>query len=294
MVAPDLSTAAIENPTLRLEYLTGAGPRVLRLIDRKTGRNLFAELPQISWETPYGTYRPYGGHRLWLSPEVPEITYVPDGLAPQIEKLPDGLRLTGALEAPTGMRKVMEIRLDPLRPRVTLEHCLTNQAEKTVEVAPWAITQMAPGGWAVVPNPSPRTEASAFLPDRALALWPYTRLEDSRLRFIDSRILVHCDTTLAEPFKIGIHNPAGWLGYYHAGVFFRKSAAFVTGRTYPDFGCNLEVYTNSRFLELETLGPLVRLAPGATLTHAETWQVWSGLDAPDTPEATARLAGELF
>ncbi|GAP15853.1 hypothetical protein LARV_03646 [Longilinea arvoryzae] len=293
MEAPDLSTGEIENAALRLEYMTGAGPRVLRLIDKHSNQNLFAELPQIFWETIHGAYHPFGGHRLWLSPEIPEITYIPDELAPQIEALPDGVRLTGALEAPTGMRKVMEIHLDLLRPGVTLEHRVTNQGQNTIEVAPWAITQMAPGGWAVLPNPPSRTQASPFLPDRALALWPYSRLEDARLRFQDSRILVHCDAS-TEPFKIGVRNPAGWLGYYRQGTYFRKSTAWAADANYPDFGCNLEVYAINRFLELETLGPLTRLAPGASLSHTETWQVWSGLDGPETPEALGERIETLF
>jgi len=40
---------------------------------------------------------------------------------------------------------------------------------------------------------------------------------------------------------------------------------------YPDYGCNVEVFTNNAFLELETVGPLTKLAPGATMIHEERW-----------------------
>ncbi len=293
MAAPDYSTKAIENTALRLEYMTGAGPRVLRLIDRRSNQNLFAELPQVSWETASGTYHPYGGHRLWLSPEIPAITYIPDGFAPRIEALPDGVRLTGAPEAASGVQKTLEIHLDPVLPRVTLEHRIANLGPAALDVAPWAITQMAPGGWAILPNPPPPASSNSFLPDRLLTLWPYSRLDDARLRFQDPYILIHSDAA-SEPLKIGVRSPAAWSGYYRAGTLFRKSAAFLAAENYPDFGCNLEVYVINRFLELETLGPLTHLAPGASLSHRETWQVWSGLDAPDTSEGMRALVEDLF
>lgn len=293
MTAPDLTTQVIENAHLRLEYLTGAGPRLLRLTLHGSLRNLFAEIPQVTFDSPHGPYHPYGGHRLWLSPESPETTYFPDDFPPQVDLLPDGVRLTGPVEPPTRMRKTMEVRLDPQRPVLTLNHTLTNLGSSEVEFAPWAITQMAPGGWAVMPNTLPQTD-SKLLPDRSLALWPYTRLDDPRLRFMDDLIVVRSDPTV-QPCKIGLRNMDAWLGYYRAGVFFRKIAQQPDwNQTYPDFGCNLEVYVDNRFLELETIGPMTRLAPGASLSHRETWQIWAGLDAPETAEAAAALARELI
>ena len=46
-----------------------------------------------------------------------------------------------------------------------------------------------------------------------------------------------------------------------------------------------EVFVNGVILELESLGPLVDLAPGATVTHEETWHVFSGVSVPDDDEA---------
>jgi hypothetical protein len=286
------ATQAIETAHLRLEYMTGAGPRLLRLFAAGCECNLFANIPQVAWETPNGTYHPHGGHRLWRSPEYPEVTYLPDDQPPQVEALPDGVRITGVPDFIHGLCKTMEVRLDPAGPRVTVDHTITNLGAQAVEIAPWAITQLEPGGWAVAPNTPPRLNTNTYLPDRSLALWPYTRLDDPRLRFMDDLVLVQADATVS-PFKIGLRSNAGWLGYYNGGVFFRKQAQPDWGQPYPDFGCNLEVYADNRFLELETLGPLAPLAPGGSLSHRETWQIWAGLDAPCTPEATAELARVL-
>jgi len=46
---------------------------------------------------------------------------------------------------------------------------------------------------------------------------------------------------------------------------------FIAGATYPDRGCNLEIFTNSEMLELETLSPLKQLKRDETLEHIETW-----------------------
>jgi hypothetical protein len=42
-------------------------------------------------------------------------------------------------------------------------------------------------------------------------------------------------------------------------------------RTYPDFGCSFETFTNADFLEMETLGPMTKLEPGGSVEHLERW-----------------------
>jgi len=40
-----------------------------------------------------------------------------------------------------------------------------------------------------------------------------------------------------------------------------------------DFNSSLEVFSNARMLELETLAPLAVLQPGATVEHEERWEL---------------------
>ncbi len=44
-------------------------------------------------------------------------------------------------------------------------------------------------------------------------------------------------------------------------------------------GSTAEVFTNADILELETLGPLTKLEPGAVVEHVEDWFLFR-----DTPE----------
>jgi hypothetical protein len=79
------STDSIENKSLRVEYLTFAGPRIIGFHFR--GHNLLAQTPDIKWETPGGVFRLWGGHRLWIAPETLSTTYIPDNAPPQIVKI---------------------------------------------------------------------------------------------------------------------------------------------------------------------------------------------------------------
>jgi len=53
-----------------------------------------------------------------------------------------------------------------------------------------------------------------------------------------------------------------------------KRHGYQPGATYPDMGCNAELFTNHEMLELESVAPLVDLKPGAHIRHVETWRVF--------------------
>ena len=46
----------------------------------------------------------------------------------------------------------------------------------------------------------------------------------------------------------------------------------------------MELFTNADMLEVETLGPLTTLAPGAAVTHTELWTLVAGAPQPATEE----------
>jgi hypothetical protein len=268
----------LENDFLRLEYLSQAGPRIVRLSLAGSSDNLLAETPDVSWETPYGLYHLYGGHRLWCAPEKAGITSQPDDLDLQIELIAQGVRLIGARQPAGGISKVLEIWLQAGRPEVSLRHCLTNHNDAPVELAPWAITQLPLGGQAILPQPTQPVDADGLQPNRFLVLWPYTQWCDPRLKLGDEMIIVN-GIPLADKFKIGYNNRCGWAGYLRQGIFFGKRFDFQEHSRYADFGCNLEIYCDHRFLELETLGPLCALAPGESIDYKEEWVILEGVES---------------
>jgi hypothetical protein len=276
-----LPTHTISNHFLEVEFLSEAGPRVVGLYLAGTEENLLAEAPDVSWETPYGVYTLYGGHRLWHAPEAFPRTYVPDGVGLRVEEVDGGVRLVGQTEAATSLRKTIDVQLQPDRPALALRHILSNTGAWPVELAPWAITQLPLGGLAVLPAGAP--ELSPYLPNRHLAVWPYTPLDDPRLRFSGDLVLVE-GAGRDHALKIGCLNHRGWLGYLRKGIFFIKRFQPEPSAVHPDLNCNAEVYVYDRFLELETVAPLCRLEPGHEVTHHETWELVRVPEAEATPE----------
>lgn len=280
-----LPTYTVENEFIRLSVLAEAGPRIVRLGLAGSDLNLLAETPKVFWETPYGRFHIRGGHRLWHAPEQMPRTYIPDDAGVRLTPLPDGLRLEGPREPDTGLVKGMTITLDGERPFLTIDHHLRNEGVWPVECAPWAITQMAVGGTAVLPQHTGPIDEAGLLPNRQLTLWPYTRWADPRLTLADDFIFVGPDV-LTEPVKIGCFNRQGWLAYCLEDILFVKQFPATDGATYPDFGCNAEIYANNTCVELESLGPLGLIPPGESISHREVWQVHR---LPARPESLVEL-----
>lgn len=287
-----LPTQILRNAHLRLEFLAVAGPRLVRLSLADSADNLLAEAPDFTVPTPYGPYRFRGGHRLWHAPEAMPRTYSLDDTGLTVEPLPDGVCLTQPTEPHTGIRKRIEIHLHAERPALTLHHHLTNESLWPVELAPWAITQLQLGGIGLLPQPVGPVDEAGLLPNRRVVLWPYSRWNDARLQLADDVVLVRGET-IQPPFKIGYLNTHGWIGYWRAGVLFSKRFDLPGDGPYPDFGCNVEVYCNDIFFELETLGPLQRLEPGATASHLEVWEIRASVAPFASPEEAAHVLAAL-
>jgi hypothetical protein len=265
-------TRSLSNPFLRLDYLTTIGPRLVRLVPAGTEINLLAETPSVGWETPFGFYHVRGGHRLWAAPQNDLGTAIPENAPIQFEDLPAGIRLVQPLEEPTGLSKTLEVRLHPEQAALTITHVITNHSVWPLELAPWAITQLPLGGKHFVPLLDPRSNIDHNQPNRMVTLWPYTDWDDPRMKITQNHLSVSADPGAGE-FKVGVINRVGWAGYLWRDFFLCKRFTPASG-PYPDAGSNTEIYANDQFTELETLGPLVRLSPGESVSHVEEWQIY--------------------
>lgn len=271
----DLDCVVLENAALSLLVAQSAGPRIIALRSHG-GENLFAELPDYATERPDGQlYHFYGGHRFWIAPESIPRTYALDDRPVEIVPTGDGLFLRKPVEDETGIEKSIQVSLVEDKPQVIVRHTLTNFGLWPVDCAPWAITQFKTGGVAILPQSREQTE---FLPNRALALWPYTDAASPEVQWGNRFIMVHAE--MDRPFKVGFPNPRGWLAYWLGGTLFVKRAAFDPRAGYNDYGSSSECYCNSHFIELETLGPIGRLEPGESAAHTETWELYADVDSP--------------
>ena len=267
-----LPTLELANDILSLLLTQTVGPRILSLRYRG-GENLFAELPNLITETSVGTYHFYGGHRLWRAPEDLTLTYFPDDDPVDITPLEQGLQIVQPPD-PAGLQKSIALHLEGAT--VTLTHTLTNHSPTPIVCAPWAITQFKPGGVAILPQV---TDNTGLLPNRQIALWPYTDICSPHIVWGNQYILVQANVPDGA-LKLGFPSPRGWLAYWREGTLFVKKAAFDPQATYLDYGSSSECYCNDQFLELETLGGVTTLTEGASATHVETWEVYGDVEKP--------------
>lgn len=278
----------LTNGTVDVVLATAFGPRVLRY-GFVGGENLLGEVPDQSTETELGTWRPRGGHRLWTAPEHMPRSYSPDNDPVDVQVSGSTVTLTQAVEPRTGVQKVMTITLADTGTAVTVGHRLVNRNLWAIEVAPWALTIMNTGGTVILPQEPFASHADALLPVRALALWAYTDLSDPRWTLGPRFLRLRTDASRASPQKIGVANHQGWAAYHRDGLLFVKRYEWQDDARYADFGVNTETFTAGAFIELETLGALVSLAPGASATHAERWFLFRDVDQPVEDEALGKV-----
>ena len=289
----------ISNGDAELIVTLDVGPRVLsyRLAD---GKNVFKEYAEQLGKAGESEWMIRGGHRLWAGPEDTTRTYALDNGPVKSREL--GLlhvRLTPAAEAQFGLQKEIDVKLEEVGSRVTVTHRITNIGRAPTELAAWALTVMAPGGVEVIPLPpklphpgSPKNAKSPadFAPNQLYVAWPYTDFGDGRWSFGSKSITLRQDAKLG-PTKLGLAHRPGVVGYLNGGTLFVKRFGYQDGATYPDRGCNFETFTSQDMVEIETLGPLSRLAPGQAVEHVEKWELIPGVE--DAREQ-ATLDGNLL
>jgi len=279
----------LSNGSIELIATTDVGPRLIRL-GFAGGQNLFKEYAEMLGKTGGGEWRIYGGHRLWHAPEEKPRTYWPDN-AP-VEQAWDGttLKLVPPPETDCRIQKQMEVTMDPAKARVTVLHRLTNLNQWDVELAPWALTVMAPGGRAIYPQEPYIPHTEYLLPARPLVLWHYTNMADPRWVWGEKCFQLKQDASATTPQKVGFLNKQGWVAYSLNGELFVKQFEPTPGASYPDFGCNTETFTNADMLEVETLGPLTTLAAnGGSVEHTEVWSLHKLEVGEDEAEIVAKV-----
>jgi hypothetical protein len=249
------------------------GPRIMRL-GFHDGANIFREFPEdFRPGKALEEFRLYGGHRLWTAPEVVSRTYSPDNRPCTVEAIPGGARITGPVEEIARVQKTIEITVN-VDDSINVLHTVRNMNAWPVEFSAWGLSAMREGGRVIIPHERFKPHTESLLPARPMVLWHYTDMTDPRWRWGKKFVQLFQSPTADSPQKAGFAVSEGWLAYVLADVVFVKRFQFAPGATYPDMGCNAEVFTDSRMLEVESLSPLTLLGPDASLTHIERWHLF--------------------
>jgi len=274
----------LSNNKVELIVTTDIGPRIIKFgfIDEK---NEFREVPEHAGLIGGNEWRSYGGHRLWHSPEDKPRTYQPDNQPVNFIELGDGsFRVSQPTELLTGIQKEIDIKISETDSSVEVKHRLINKNQWEVELAVWALSVMLPGGIAIIPLPERRSHLEDLLPSNQLVLWSYTDMSDKRWTWGTKYILLKQKQDSGCPQKIGIADKNNWAAYCNQEHLFVKLFEYNHDKTYPDFGCSAEVFTNDFMLELETLGTLTKIKPGSSVEHVEKWFLYKNISLPQNDD----------
>lgn len=274
----------LANADAELIVTLDVGPRVISY--RPTGgANVFKEYLDQLGKAGESDWQMRGGHRLWAGPEDLTRTYALDnGSVSHKEIGPGSVRLTQAPDAGYGIQKEIDLTLAPQGTRVTVVHRIINVGDKATQLAPWALSVMAQGGVEVIPlppkrpHPGPPKNARSpadYAADQKLVLWPFFDFTDPRWTFGRRFVTLRQDDKATGPTKIGMAHRGGWVGYLNGGTLFVKRFRYQEGEEYPDGGVNFETFTNAEMLEVESLGPMTKLLPGAKVEMTEEWELFT-------------------
>ncbi len=255
------------------------GPRIIRY-GFVGGQNLLKEYTDQIGKAGEKDWQIRGGHRLWVAPEIAPpspLTYALDNSPVAIQVKGGALEATPPFESEAGLQKQIVVTLAETGSGVELLHRITNEGTRPVELAPWALSVMAQGGTGITGLPPRGTHPEMLAPTNPLVIWAFTDLSDSRWRFTKKYIMLRQDPAAVSEQKIGSFHENTFGAYYLNGELFIKRAQADRTKTYPDMGASFETFTNGDMLELETLGPLTKLAPGESVEHVERWSLHKGI-----------------
>lgn len=260
----------VSNGEVELIVTGDVGPRVIRF-GFVGGQNLFKEYPEQLGKSGEEKFQLRGGDRVWKAPEDAIATWAPDNVAVEVQITPSGLIAREPTEPLTRLQKEIEVSLAPTGTSAQVKHRITNRSLFPLEFSPWALTMMAQGGTVVSGFPPRGKHPINLEATNPLIMWAYTNLADPRWKFTRKYLTLRQDPNNNDAQKLGLFNAETWAAYFLNGEAFLKQTKADPTKTYPDFGASFETFTNSEFLEVETLGPLTRLQPGQTVELSETW-----------------------
>ncbi len=269
----------VSNGEIELVVTGDVGPRIIRF-GFPGGQNLFKEYADQLGGTGEPKFQLRGGSRVWKAPEDPVATWAPDNVPVEIIPTPTGLIARAPVEPLTQLQKEIEVSMAPTGAAVTVSNRITNHGLFPLEFSPWVLTMMAPGGLAISGFPPRGRHPINLEATNPLVMWAYTNLADPRWKFTKKYLTLRQDPSNSDAQKLGMFNPDTWAAYLLNGEIFLKRTKSDPAKTYPDFGCAFETFTNNEFLEIETLGPLTKVQPGQRVEQVEHWSLYRNVSLP--------------
>ncbi len=269
----------LSNGEARVTLGHHVGGRVLEYEWR--GKNaLYLDPNEIKWGTPGGPKAPSSAGRFDIGPEqiIPKRDTLWAGAWTAEAIGPRAARLTSQPDPATGVQLVREFRLAATGTHLACEQIIRNVSGETKYWAHWSRTFAVHGGIGVVPlTPEVKRFPNGWVmyvpgPEPAIQFRPV----DPNVRVRGSFLEV-----LGPPRypKLGFDSHAGWMAYVMPhGQAFVKRYASPRDAVYPEvIGMTLCLWyppaTTVPACELEPHGPRTAIAPGASASYTEHWQL---------------------
>jgi len=279
---------SLSDGVIELVVTVDVGPRIIRFAIAG-GEGILEEECDVCDILPDGSEcKVYGGHRLCHCPEAFPRSYISDSHPIEsYDFLEDGILLKQKEEAFTHIQKIIEIHIQ--NGYVKVINKLINNGAWPVQMAAWSLTVCSRNGREVCPVAQSDT---GFLPNTHYVLWPYAKLNDSRIRWGEKYIVIDNDPNDRTAFKLGYPNEMGWAAYFNKGLCFIKKFNHHSEEEYPDRNCSYETYTSYWGTEMETLSPLKTVNPGGVVVQEDEWYLFCSEIPDKTDESIAsKLAG---
>ena len=235
---------------------TGAGGKILSLC--YDGKEV---LSQSSMPESFGSTFWTSPQKEWNWPPVPEF----DKYRYRIDQDGDTLTITSSESKRLGMRVSKRFHTDKRSQSLTVDYSIINTGKQSRKVAPWEITRVPNDGWIFFD-----ASVDGITP---AGLMPFTASEGAAWYKTD---------TANENRKINADGK-GWLAYLNNGLLLVKQFEDLSVDAPAPGEAEIQVYVNrgKTYIELESQGAYVTLAPGERLTWSVRWhlQPYSG-EAP--------------
>jgi hypothetical protein len=265
---------ALENETTRVVLCHQAGGRVLEY--SLHGKNvIWLDPQQQGWEAGSGApgVNLCGG-RFDIGPEmiVPKRPTLWSGRWTAEAIGPRAARLTSGEDSATGVQLVREFTLDATGSRLRCTQTIRNVSQRTTAWCHWSRTLAVGGGIVVIPlTPHSRLPSDYVMyePNSLINARP----GDPNIRSRDGFLEIVGPPKFR---KLGMDSQAGWFAYLMPNdVMFVKRYAVYPERTYNEVaGLTISIwYDEDVRCELEPIGPMEKLAPGAAGSFTEEWQL---------------------
>ncbi|MCG8699264.1 MAG: hypothetical protein MI922_14510 [Bacteroidales bacterium] len=269
----------LKNSNTRLLLVPDCGGRILYY--ELDGENIFyvdKEQDGFMWE-PGGDTLELGGARFDIGP----ATLLPRRMIFHQGKWTGEItgdysaRMTSPVDPALGVRLIRDVTLDSKSSKVTFTQTIENVSDETKRYYYWGRTFAKGGGICLIPkNPHSRFKSGYVLygPTDPPNVMFYKPEPQPNIRERDGILEVIGTPTLP---KFAFDSKEGWIAYIAKNdLLFITSFEIYPEREYADILANPSSiwYFKEMVCEIEPIGPLEIIEPGAKASFTENWELY--------------------